>query len=195
MAYLYRHIRLDKNQPFYIGIGNDNNGKHTRAYFKSNRSDHWKNIVSKYGYDIDIIIDNISWIEACKKEKEFIKLYGRRDLGLGSLINRTDGGDGNVNGITQETREKMAAKLRGRKQPDWQRAILSKAAMGKDVYWCKVPVLQKSIDGIFIKRYESITDAARSLGLQNSNIHKVMNGIRCHAGGFKFEYASKAKKP
>jgi hypothetical protein len=23
MAYLYRHIRLDKNQPFYIGIGKD----------------------------------------------------------------------------------------------------------------------------------------------------------------------------
>ena len=21
MAYLYRHIRLDKNEPFYIGIG------------------------------------------------------------------------------------------------------------------------------------------------------------------------------
>jgi len=23
MAYLYRHIRLDNNEPFYIGIGND----------------------------------------------------------------------------------------------------------------------------------------------------------------------------
>lgn len=25
MAYLYRHIRLDKNEPFYIGIGSDSN--------------------------------------------------------------------------------------------------------------------------------------------------------------------------
>jgi hypothetical protein len=24
MAYLYRHIRHDKNEPFYIGIGSDN---------------------------------------------------------------------------------------------------------------------------------------------------------------------------
>jgi len=23
MAYVYRHIRLDKNEPFYIGISND----------------------------------------------------------------------------------------------------------------------------------------------------------------------------
>jgi hypothetical protein len=23
MAYVYRHIRLDKNEPFYIGIGSD----------------------------------------------------------------------------------------------------------------------------------------------------------------------------
>jgi hypothetical protein len=23
MIYLYRHIRLDKNEPFYIGIGED----------------------------------------------------------------------------------------------------------------------------------------------------------------------------
>jgi hypothetical protein len=29
MAYLYRHIRLDTNQPFYIGIGKEDNG---RAY-------------------------------------------------------------------------------------------------------------------------------------------------------------------
>ena len=25
--YLYRHIRLDKNEPFYIGIGTKNNAK------------------------------------------------------------------------------------------------------------------------------------------------------------------------
>jgi hypothetical protein len=32
MAYLYRHIRLDKNEPFYIGIGSDKQYK--RAYNK-----------------------------------------------------------------------------------------------------------------------------------------------------------------
>lgn len=31
MAYVYRHIRLDKNQPFYIGIGSDTDGRYHRA--------------------------------------------------------------------------------------------------------------------------------------------------------------------
>jgi hypothetical protein len=30
MAYLYRHIRHDKNEPFYIGIGSDNNYKRSK---------------------------------------------------------------------------------------------------------------------------------------------------------------------
>ena len=41
MAYVYRHIRLDKNQPFYIGVGkNDNDLK--RAFSKCNRNSYWR---------------------------------------------------------------------------------------------------------------------------------------------------------
>jgi hypothetical protein len=36
MAYVYRHIRLDKNEPFYIGVGSDSN--YSRAFTK--RSSH-----------------------------------------------------------------------------------------------------------------------------------------------------------
>ena len=31
MAYLYRHIRLDNNEVFYIGIGSDSEGYYKRA--------------------------------------------------------------------------------------------------------------------------------------------------------------------
>lgn len=95
MAYLYRHIRLDTNQPFYIGIGSDSDGKYIRANNKKRRSFAWKDIVYKnIQYEIDIILDNLSWEEACFKEKEFISLYGRKDLNLGPLVNFTDGGEG-----------------------------------------------------------------------------------------------------
>ena len=33
MAYLYRHIRLDKNEPFYIGIGSDTNFKRANLFY------------------------------------------------------------------------------------------------------------------------------------------------------------------
>lgn len=94
MAYVYRHIRCDKNEPFYIGIGYNKN--YSRANSIHGRNRYWKNIVNKFGYEIQILIDDLTWEEACVKEKEFIKLYGRIDLGLGSLVNLTDGGDGAI---------------------------------------------------------------------------------------------------
>jgi hypothetical protein len=142
MAYVYRHIRLDKNEPFYIGIGSDVND-YKRAYNKQKRNRYWNHIVNKYEYDVEILLDNLTWDEACIKEKEFIALYGREDLGLGTLTNLTFGGDGllgfkfnelskakmsnsqkNKKPITEQTRERMkkasqnrdtAAHLRGKK--------------------------------------------------------------------------------
>lgn len=92
--YLYQHIRLDKNEPFYIGIGRTPN--HERAYNKRRRTSFWKNIVSKTNYEVEILFDELTEEEAKMKEIEFIKLYGRKDLGTGTLVNLTDGGDGTV---------------------------------------------------------------------------------------------------
>lgn len=96
MAYVYRHIRLDKNEPFYIGIGKDGDCTFKRAYYKSKqkRNKIWIDIVNKTPYNVEILFDNISWEEACKKEIEFITLYGRINLGTGTLANLTNGGEG-----------------------------------------------------------------------------------------------------
>lgn len=92
MAYLYRHIRNDIGKVFYIGVST----KPKRAYDKHNRSNFWKNIVSKTDYSIEIMLedDNFEFIK--EKEKEFILLYGRANLGLGTLVNLTDGGEGSL---------------------------------------------------------------------------------------------------
>lgn len=115
MAHVYRHIRLDKNEPFYIGIGMDDLGK--RAYDKkARRSEWWNRIANKHEYVVEILFQNVSIEFAKEKEKEFIALYGRIDLGTGTLCNLTNGGDG-INGwkATSETINKMkkAAKIRG----------------------------------------------------------------------------------
>lgn len=36
--YLYRHIRLDKNEPFYIGIGTKRNRYHPNMYSEYRRA-------------------------------------------------------------------------------------------------------------------------------------------------------------
>ena len=104
MAIVYRHIRKDSNEVFYVGIGKTEK----RAYdAKHHRSEFWHNI-AKNGFDVEIIFEGLSWDVACEKEKEFILLYGRRDLGNGTLVNMTDGGDGGFGVVVKkETREKI----------------------------------------------------------------------------------------
>ena len=116
MAYVYRHIRLDKNEPFYIGIGNDEN--YSRANSIKNRNRYWNSIYNKTRIEIDILISNLTWDIACEKEKEFISIYGRKDLGTGTLVNLTLGGEGKIGAIiSKETREKLSIAGKGRKRP------------------------------------------------------------------------------
>lgn len=94
MAIVYRHVRLDTNEVFYVGIGKTEK----RAYVKSeqHRSKHWCNITNKTNYKVEILFEDLPWEDACKKEIELISLYGRSDLGLGTLVNLTDGGEGTL---------------------------------------------------------------------------------------------------
>lgn len=114
MAYVYRHIRLDKNEPFYIGIGSD--AKYHRAGEKTRRNDLWKKIVNKTKYEIEILIDDITYEEAKIKEVEFIKIYGRIIDGTGILSNLTLGGEGAKGHIvSKETAKKISDAQKGRK--------------------------------------------------------------------------------
>ena len=119
MGYLYRHIRLDKNEVFYIGIGgfsiNEKKNSYKRAYTKFKRNKIWNRIIDKTQYTVEIILDDLTWEEACKKEIEFIKLYGRKDLNNGTLANLTDGGDGSRGIVkSKETLIKLSKSLKGR---------------------------------------------------------------------------------
>ncbi len=118
MAYVYRHIRLDKNEPFYIGVGGlDEFDDYQRSRSKSNRSIFWKRIITKTKFEIEIIFDDLSVHEAFCKEIELIKLYGRKDLGLGTLCNMTDGGDGTTGRVyshSDKTKAKIAKAHKGK---------------------------------------------------------------------------------
>lgn len=79
--------------------------EYNRAYDKCKRSTFWKNTTSKTQYEVEILFehDNYEFIE--NKEIEFVALYGRRNLGLGTLVNLTNGGDGNKGVVhTEEMR-------------------------------------------------------------------------------------------
>jgi hypothetical protein len=149
---VYRHIRLDKNEPFYIGIGS----KTSRAFSKDSRNPLWKRVVKKTKYRVDILFDDLTKEEACEKEKEFISLYGRKNLGTGTLCNLTAGGDGTVDIViteetkkmwreqrkgsgnsmygkthTDSTKKKISITNKGRKMTEEQVAAMSERAKGR----------------------------------------------------------------
>ena len=131
MAYVYSHIRLDNNNIFYIGIGKDNS-KYERAYSTKNRNKHWIGINNTAAIKVDILYDNISWEEACKKERDLILIHGRRDLKEGTLVNMTDGGDGQIN-MSAETIEKIRATLSGKKLSDRHKNNIRKTCLERKI--------------------------------------------------------------
>lgn len=114
MAYVYKHTRLDNNEIFYIGIGSDDFGKYSRAHSLDNRNKFWQNVVKKTKYKVDILFDNLTWGKACEKEKELIKIIGKKILNEGTLVNLTDGGEGFKKNHTIETKEKISNNLSDR---------------------------------------------------------------------------------
>ena len=187
MAVLYRHTRIDKNEPFYIGIGDNK----TRAYNKINRTKHWKSIAKK-GYDVEVLFNDLSWEEACEKEIEFIALYGRRDKKAGILVNMTDGGEGTVGyRHTVKTKEKCRISASGsnnawygKKRPEHSKIMKQvmsglrvgekNPAFGKPGYWKgKTTSVAKKIvyEGI---EFESQAKLAKYLNKSRSYITKLI---------------------
>lgn len=128
MAIVYQHRRLDTNEIFYIGIGNDKN----RAYSKYDRSSIWFNYVNKYGYKIEIIESNITWEKALELEKYYIKKIGRLKKNEGPLVNLTDGGDGILGyNHTDETKEFLRKLKTGAKLSPEHIEIIIKSNTGR----------------------------------------------------------------
>lgn len=124
-VYVYRHRRLDTNKIFYVGISKTKNFK--RAYSKNNRNIHWKRIVNKTDYNVEILKSNLTWKDACELESFLIQEYGRKDLNTGILINMTDGGDGVNNKIwTKHSRKKASISATGKKMSKEAKEKMSK---------------------------------------------------------------------
>lgn len=90
MALVYRHIKPN-GEVFYIGIGVNKK----RAYSKHGRNRYWHNVINKYGYEVQILTNGIDYDFAKEIEMLLIAHYGRRDLNRGTLVNLTDGAEGN----------------------------------------------------------------------------------------------------
>ena len=166
-AYVYTHTRLDTNEVFYVGIGTQDN--YIRASRTANRSVFWKNITKKTGWKVDIVFDNLSWEDACEKEKQLISFYGRKDIGTGILVNHTNGGDGSNGRIfSKETRKKMSMTRKGVKVTEEQKNKTRLSMLGKN---CK-----KVINTETGEIYKSVQEAAISIGMNRTSLINRLKG-------------------
>jgi hypothetical protein len=158
MAFVYRHIRLDKNIPFYIGKAN----RKDRAFNHNNRNDRWNEITSSCEFEVEIILSDLTPMEALAKEKEFISIYQYESMG-GTLCNVPPK-------LSIETKNKISNKNKGKVA--WNKGIkgiklsiesrekMSKSAKGKkmsDVARQKMSLAKKNISDETRKK---LSDAA-----------------------------------
>lgn len=107
--YVYEYIRLDYNEPFYIGKGSNNRWKE----LNKSRSKHFKNIIKNIPVACIILHDNLD--EQTAFEYECWYIWQLRDIQGYNLINLTDGGEGTAgHKHTKESIEKMKVNSTGK---------------------------------------------------------------------------------
>lgn len=124
--YVYIHRRKTTGEVFYVG-----KGKNQRAFDKHSRKLLWHRIVKKHGLIVEIIADGLQEWYALELERELIAYYGRFDLGLGSLVNFTDGGESNSGRIVSEkTRQTLSEQRSGVPMKDGTKRKISESTKG-----------------------------------------------------------------
>lgn len=189
--YVYTHLNPQSKEIFYVGIGKGN-----RAWNKgAGRNKFWENYVNKYGFEVEIVAENLTRNQSGKMEIELIAHLGRRQIEEGgTLVNRSLGGDGGSGGYThtEEWKRQHSERQLGKKKKPWSQEAkekLSKSLICRETTWGK-PVLQFDKQGNFIKEWPSTRAAKRETGAKN--VFEVASGYKNQlyksSGGFIWKY-------
>jgi hypothetical protein len=159
MHYLYKHIRLDTNDIFYIGVGTKTRqntfltikSEFYRAYDFKKRNEIWKRITAKTKIRVEILFesDDLSFIQ--QKEKELISIYGRLSDRTGKLANLAEGGD-------------------------------------SQSFNMNIRIKQLTLDSKIVKIWNQLKDIEKELGYLKTNIVKCCRKKQLTAYGYKWEY-------
>jgi hypothetical protein len=128
--YRYGEYEFDY-EPFYVGKGRSNGYRITNhlweAYNHKDSNSHKCNVIRKIKRDTgqnpitlkyrdNILIEQDSF----DLEKDLIKTIGRIDLKTGPLVNKTDGGEGQIGSLrTKRWRRNQSKRMQGKNNPNY----------------------------------------------------------------------------
>ena len=191
----------------YIGItcqDPEKRWKHGSGY---RQSTYFYNAILKYGWDNishEILYKDLTETEAKDLEKLLIRQY--KDGG--KCYNLAYGGNGGslddssrkkiseaLKNPSEETREKCRKARLGTHHSEETKKFLSEHNKNRPQSWRdklrekhSIPVVQYTLDEIFVKEYPSALVAKQETGINNSAIALVCKGKRNKAGGFKWKF-------
>ena len=194
---MYEWIRLDTNEPFYVGKGHNDRWRHIKG-----RNSHFINIYNKVPCTVNILHDNLDEQIAYDIEVWYIREY--RDIMGYDLCNINDGGEGqslcgelnpmygvrltgDKNGFygkhhTEKQKEIWSKKRKGIKHTEEWKEKISKIEQGKDNPNAK-SVICLTNKKIFL----TIKEAAEYCGL------KRQYEIGCCCKGYRMKNGKKMK--
>lgn len=176
MYRIYRIFNLI-NGKFYIGQTCKSIKRRLKIHINATKilNTHLARAIKKYGKDNFYIEE----IDSCDEKKEadylerwYIRFYNTTNDKVG--YNMTEGGEGTV----------------GYKMSDATKKKLSDGRKGKKS-WTSKPVLQYSLDGNFIKKYDYIKQVYEELGILGTNISRVCLGKKQSIGGYIWKHYTK----
>lgn len=201
----------NSNYKVYIHINKINDKKYV-GLTKQNVKDRWKsgspykrsvifyNAIQKYGWDNFehlLLYDNLTKEEAEQKEMELITQYETLYNQHGYNVEK--GGNANKE-ITEITRKRQSINngryWKGKHLPQEIKDKISKSKKGQrfgNTLLMIKKVKMFDLNNIFIKEYESISQAAKENNIPYQNISMCCRKIIHKTHGYKFEFSNQGQ--